>query len=44
VKRISKLSPAEIDALLERSAAGVRDLRETLQKVFRRPSRLIRLR
>lgn len=42
--RKSKLSPEEIDELLEQSAKGVRYLREQLRKVFRLPRRPLRLR
>lgn len=42
--RQSKLSPEEIDALLEQSARGVRYLRRQLDQVFRLPRHNIRLR
>lgn len=44
LRRQSKLSPEEIDQLLEQSAKGVEDLRKTLNKVFRLPRYSIRLR
>lgn len=43
-RRKSKLSPEEVDALLEQSAAGVRYLRRQLDQVFRLPRHSIRLR
>jgi hypothetical protein len=43
-RRKSKLSPQEIDALLEQSARGVEYLRKQLNQVFRLPRRSLRLR
>lgn len=43
IERQSKLSPEEIDELLDRSAEGVKDLRHTLDRVFRLPPYAIRL-
>lgn len=44
VKRKSKLSSDEIDELLERSADGVKYLRESLEDVFKLPRQSLRLR
>ena len=44
IERRSKISPEEVDELLERSGRGVQELREILEPVFRLPSRPIRLR
>jgi hypothetical protein len=43
-ERESKITPQEVDELLERSARGVEDLRKTLSSVFRLPSNSPRLR
>lgn len=43
-RRKSKLTPEEIDELLEQSARGVRDLREQLRWVFRPLRGSVRLR
>jgi hypothetical protein len=43
-ERKSKLSPEEVNELLEQSARGVHYLREQLRKVFRLPRRPMRLR
>lgn len=43
-RRASKISPEEIDELLDRSADGVKYLRETLSRVFRLPKGSMRLR